>query len=147
MLTNLKKCYKLHMLISRTFCKSKGFLQVLLTWWLTGLYSGIEIHVKCGGSLFYFFPDNFGVRQRCILAPWYFNNCMDWVIRKVADQSQCRAYISKIRMTNFFFCNSHKMAGGPDDGSWGAARGGEPLGLMLRSHIPEYGPDSSLRNV
>ncbi|MEL6802745.1 MAG: reverse transcriptase domain-containing protein, partial [Bacteroidota bacterium] len=42
---------------------------------LTGLYSGTESAVKCGGGASGFFPVNTGVRQGCVLAPSLFNTC------------------------------------------------------------------------
>ena len=44
---------------------------------LTGLYSGTLRTVKCGRSMSSFFPVNTEVRQRCVLAPSFFNTCID----------------------------------------------------------------------
>ena len=55
---------------------------------LTGLYSGTESSVKCGGDVSSFFPVNTGVRQGCVFAPSFFNTCMDWVLGRVVDQDK-----------------------------------------------------------
>ena len=63
---------------------------------LTFLYSGTESAAKCGGDVSSFFPGHTRVRQECVLAPSFFNICLDWVLDRVVDQSHCRTSVSKI---------------------------------------------------
>ncbi|KAG0716932.1 Retrovirus-related Pol polyprotein from type-1 retrotransposable element R2 [Chionoecetes opilio] len=72
---------------------------------MTGLYSVIESAVKCGGGVSSFFPVNTGVRQGCVLAPSLFNTCMDWVLGKVVDQSDCGASLGNIKITDLVFAD------------------------------------------
>ena len=72
---------------------------------LTGLYSGTESAVKCGGGISNSFPVNSGVRQGCVLAPSLFNTCMDWVLGKVADQSHCGASVGNSKVTDLVFAD------------------------------------------
>ena len=50
---------------------------------LSGLYSGTESAVKCGRGVFSFFPVHTEVRWGCVLAPSFFNTCMDGVLGRV----------------------------------------------------------------
>ncbi|KAG0713167.1 CCR4-NOT transcription complex subunit 11 [Chionoecetes opilio] len=70
---------------------------------ITGLYSGTESAVKCGAGVSSFFPVNTGVRQGCVLAPSLFNACMDWVLDKVVDQSDCGASVGNTKITDLVF--------------------------------------------
>ncbi|KAG0728096.1 putative protein in type-1 retrotransposable element R1DM [Chionoecetes opilio] len=72
---------------------------------ITGLYSGTESAVKCGAGVSSFFPVNTGVRQGCVLAPSLFNACMDWVLDKVVDQSDCGASVSNTKITDLVFAD------------------------------------------
>ena len=72
---------------------------------LTGLYSGTESAVKCGGGVSCFFPVNAGVRQGCVLAPSLFNTCMDWVLGRVVDQSHCGASVGNTTVTDLVFAD------------------------------------------
>ncbi|KAG0697185.1 Tetratricopeptide repeat protein 17 [Chionoecetes opilio] len=72
---------------------------------MTGLYSGTESAVKCGTGVSSFFPVNTGVRQGCVLAPSLFNTCMDWVLGKVVDQSDCGASLGNTKITNLAFAD------------------------------------------
>ena len=72
---------------------------------LTGLYSGTESAVKCGGGVSCFFPVNAGVRQGCVLAPSLFNTCMDWVLGRVVDQSHCGASVGNTMVTDLVFAD------------------------------------------
>lgn len=38
--------------------------------------------------------------QGCVLAPSLFNNCTDWVLGKVTDQSRCGASVGNIKVTD-----------------------------------------------
>lgn len=72
---------------------------------LTGLYSGTESAVKCGGGTSCFFPVNAGVRQGCVLAPSLFNTCMDWVLGRAVDQSHCGASVGNTTVTDLVFAD------------------------------------------
>ncbi|KAG0720925.1 LINE-1 retrotransposable element ORF2 protein [Chionoecetes opilio] len=72
---------------------------------ITGLYSGTESVVKCGAGVSGFFPVNTGVRQGCVLAPSLFNACMDWVLDKVVDQSDCGASVGNTKITDLVFAD------------------------------------------
>ncbi|KAG0726080.1 Retrovirus-related Pol polyprotein from type-1 retrotransposable element R2 [Chionoecetes opilio] len=72
---------------------------------MTGLYSGTESAVKCGAGVSSFFPVNTGVRQGCVLAPSLFNTCMDWVLGKVVDQSDCGASLGNTKITDLVFAD------------------------------------------
>ncbi|KAG0716716.1 Serine/threonine-protein kinase pelle [Chionoecetes opilio] len=72
---------------------------------ITGLYSGTESAVKCGAGVSGFFPVNTGVRQGCVLAPSLFNACMDWVLDKVVDQSDCGASVGNTKITDLVFAD------------------------------------------
>ncbi|KAG0723422.1 Transposon TX1 uncharacterized protein [Chionoecetes opilio] len=72
---------------------------------ITGLYSGTESAVKCRAGVSSFFPVNTGVRQGCILAPSLFNACMDWVLDKVVDQSDCGASVGNTKITDLVFAD------------------------------------------
>ncbi|KAG0726800.1 DNA-directed RNA polymerases I, II, and III subunit RPABC2 [Chionoecetes opilio] len=72
---------------------------------ITGLYSGTESAVKCGAGVSSFFPVNTGVRQGCVLAPSLFNACMDWVLDKVVDRSNCGASVGNTKITDLVFAD------------------------------------------
>ncbi|KAG0722631.1 Retrovirus-related Pol polyprotein from type-1 retrotransposable element R2 [Chionoecetes opilio] len=72
---------------------------------MTGLYSGTESAVKCRGGVSSFFPVNTGVRQGCILAPSLFNTCMNWVLDKVVDQSDCGSSLGNTKITDLVFAD------------------------------------------
>ncbi|KAG0720083.1 Hyastatin [Chionoecetes opilio] len=72
---------------------------------ITGLYSGTESTVKCGAGVSSFFPVNTGVRQGCVLAPSLFNACMDWILDKVVDQSDCGASVGNTKITDLVFAD------------------------------------------
>ncbi|KAG0718569.1 Sphingomyelin phosphodiesterase 3 [Chionoecetes opilio] len=61
--------------------------------------------VKCGAGVSSFFPVNTGVRQGCVLAPSLFNACMDWVLDKVVDQSNCGASVGNTKITDLVFAD------------------------------------------
>ncbi|KAG0721439.1 Adenosine deaminase [Chionoecetes opilio] len=46
-----------------------------------------------------------GVRQGCVLAPSLFNTCMDWVLSKVVDQSDCGASLGNTKITDLVFAD------------------------------------------
>ncbi|KAG0714561.1 Retrovirus-related Pol polyprotein from type-1 retrotransposable element R2 [Chionoecetes opilio] len=46
-----------------------------------------------------------GVRQGCVLAPSLFNACMDWVLDKVVDQSDCGASVGNTKITDLVFAD------------------------------------------
>ncbi|KAG0719065.1 Retrovirus-related Pol polyprotein from type-1 retrotransposable element R2 [Chionoecetes opilio] len=52
-----------------------------------------------------FFPVNTGVRQGCVLAPSLFNACMDWVLDKVVNQSDCGASVGNTKITDLVFAD------------------------------------------
>ena len=62
-------------------------------------YSETESVVKYSRSVSSFFPVNMGVRHGCVLAPLFFNTCMDWILGKVVNQSHCGASVGKIKIT------------------------------------------------
>ncbi|KAG0726185.1 LINE-1 retrotransposable element ORF2 protein [Chionoecetes opilio] len=72
---------------------------------ITGLYSGTESAVKCGAGVSSLFPVNTGVRQGCVLAPSLFNACMDWVLDKVVDQSDCGASVGNTKIADLVFAD------------------------------------------
>ncbi|KAG0725535.1 Alpha-N-acetylglucosaminidase [Chionoecetes opilio] len=72
---------------------------------MTGLYSGTESAVKCGAGVSSFFPVNTGMRLGCVLAPSLFNTCMDWVLGKVVDQSDCGASLGNTKITDLVFAD------------------------------------------
>ncbi|KAG0712996.1 TBC1 domain family member 16 [Chionoecetes opilio] len=45
------------------------------------------------------------VRQGCVLAPSLFNACMDWVLDKVVDQSDCGASVGNTKITDLVFAD------------------------------------------
>ncbi|KAG0724748.1 LINE-1 retrotransposable element ORF2 protein [Chionoecetes opilio] len=47
-----------------------------------------------------FLPVKTGVRQGCVIAPSLFNACMDWVLDKVVDQSDCGASVGSTKITD-----------------------------------------------
>ncbi|KAG0714105.1 LINE-1 retrotransposable element ORF2 protein [Chionoecetes opilio] len=72
---------------------------------ITGLYSGTESAVKCRAGVSSFFPVNTGVRQGCVLAPSLFNSCIDWVLDKVVNQSDCGASVGNTKITDLVFAD------------------------------------------
>ena len=72
---------------------------------LTGLYSGTDSAVKCGGGVSDLFPVEAGVRQGCVLAPSLFNTCMDWILGKAVDQSLCGASVGNTKITDLVFAD------------------------------------------
>ena len=67
--------------------------------------SGLLSAVKCGGDVSSFFPVNTGVRQSCVLAPSLFNTYMDWVLRRVVEQSHYGASVGNTEITDFVFAD------------------------------------------
>ncbi|KAG0710360.1 Squamous cell carcinoma antigen recognized by T-cells 3 [Chionoecetes opilio] len=51
------------------------------------------------------YPLTPGVRQGCVLAPSLFNACMDWVLDKVVDQSDCGASVGNTKITDLVFAD------------------------------------------
>ena len=76
---------------------------------LSGLYSGTETSVKCGGSVSNLFSVHTRVSQRCVLAPSLFNICMDWVLSRVLDQSYCEASVGNTKITDLLFADDAVM--------------------------------------
>ena len=72
---------------------------------ISGLYSGTESAVKCGGATSDFFPMNSGVRLGCVLAPTLFNTCMDWVLGRVADRGHCGVSFGEVKITDLDFAD------------------------------------------
>ncbi|KAG0728745.1 Retrovirus-related Pol polyprotein from type-1 retrotransposable element R2 [Chionoecetes opilio] len=52
-----------------------------------------------------FFAVSTGVRQGCVLAPSLFNACMDWVLDKVVDQSDCGASVGNTKIADLVFAD------------------------------------------
>ncbi|KAG0729032.1 tRNA (uracil(54)-C(5))-methyltransferase [Chionoecetes opilio] len=73
--------------------------------WARHLRTQAVCAVKCGGGVSGFFPVNTGVRQGCVLAPSLFNACMDWVLGKVVDQSDCGASVGNTKITDLVFAD------------------------------------------
>lgn len=69
---------------------------------MTGLCSGIEVTLECGGVISSFFA-NKGVMKGCVIAPCLFNTCMGRVLSKVDDQSCCGASAVGIKVTDLVF--------------------------------------------
>ncbi|KAG0712833.1 Retrovirus-related Pol polyprotein from type-1 retrotransposable element R2 [Chionoecetes opilio] len=69
------------------------------------LYSGTESVVKCGAGISSFFAVNTGVRQGCVLDPSLFNTCIDWVLGKVVDQSDCGASLGNTKISGLVFAD------------------------------------------
>ena len=90
-----------------------------------------------------FFHVNTGVRQGSVLAPAFFNTCMDWVLGRVVEQGHCGASVGNTEITDLvfaddaaFFAESLKVL---RIGSRGTARGGEALGtqsFLRQDHGP-----------
>ena len=57
---------------------------------LSGLYSGTESAVKCGGGVSSFFP---------------VYTCMDWVLGRVVDQKHCAASVGNTKITDLGFAD------------------------------------------
>ena len=71
---------------------------------LTGLYSRTESVMKWEEvSVSSLFPVNTGVRQGCVLAPSFFNTCMDWLLIRVVNQSHCGTSVCKTKITDLMF--------------------------------------------
>ena len=66
---------------------------------LAGLYSGNVSGVKCGGGVSSF-SVNTGVRQGCVLVSSLFNTCIDRVLGRVVEQSQCGASVDNSKITD-----------------------------------------------
>ena len=52
-----------------------------------------------------FFPLHTRVRQGCILAPSFFNTCMDWVLSRVVNESHCGASVGNTKITDLVFAD------------------------------------------
>ena len=47
---------------------------------IRALYTGTKSAVRWGGDTSEFFPVKTGVRKGCVLAPYLFSVCMDWLL-------------------------------------------------------------------
>ena len=61
--------------------------------------------MKYWGVVSSFFPVNTGMRQGRVLAPLLFNTCMDWVLGRVVDQSNCGAFVDNTKITDVVFAD------------------------------------------
>ena len=123
---------------------------------ITGLYSGTESAVKCGGGISSFFPVNSGVRQGCVLAPSLFNTCMDWILGKVVDQSHCGASVGNTKITDLAFADDAVLFAESLDVLVMALNTlheeAKPLGLKvswIKTKVQEFGDllDDAVRSV
>ena len=53
---------------------------------MSELYSGTESAVRCGGTISDLFPVVTGVWQECVLAPTFFNACLDWILGRMTER-------------------------------------------------------------
>ena len=58
--------------------------------------------VKCEGGVSSFVV-NTGVRQSSVLPPSLFKTCRDWVLERVAEQSNCGTSVSNTDITDLVF--------------------------------------------
>ncbi|XP_069982670.1 uncharacterized protein [Penaeus vannamei] len=76
--------------------------------------------IGCSGGLSSFFPVSSGVRQGCVLAPTFFNICMDWIPGRATVQSHCGATLGSIKVTDLDLANDVailSVSGNPSGGS------------------------------
>ena len=72
---------------------------------LASLYSGTVSAVRVAGGISEFFPVNSGVRQGCVLAPTLFNACMDWVLGRTVERSNCGASVGDVNISDLDFAD------------------------------------------
>ena len=81
---------------------------------------------KCGESVSSFLSVSTGVSQGCVLAPSFFNTCMDWILGRVVELRHC---VWTICQHYRFFAddpvNFYEVTGGSGNCCRGTARGGE----------------------
>ena len=67
--------------------------------------SGTVSDVRVAGGISEFFPVNSGVRQGCVLAPTLFNACMDWVLNRTVERSNCGASVGDVNISDLDFAD------------------------------------------
>lgn len=89
-----------------------------------GLYFGTESPVMCEESISNISTVDSGLQQGCVLTPSIFKTSMVWVLGKVAHL--VARYLSPhFALCECHLCTSHRIIGGPGDGSQSAVLGGK----------------------
>ena len=74
----------------------------LLTYLLRNLYAGQEATVRTGHGTTDWFQIGKGVHQGCVLSPYLFNFCGEYIMRNVRmDETQAEIKIARRNINNF----------------------------------------------
>ena len=84
----------------------KNLLNCLLTCLLRNLYAGQEASVRTGYGTIDWFQIRKGVRQACILSPYLFNLCAEYIMRNAGlDEAQARIKIPGRNINNLRYAD------------------------------------------
>ena len=115
---------------------------------LSGVYSGTKSAVRCDGTIFDFFPVNTSVRHVCVLARTLFNTCMDHVLGRMSEKSDCGVSFGTVRMNDLDFAEDAVIFAETTEVLAGAlgslSKEAEPLGLRVswiktKTKVPALG--------
>ena len=72
---------------------------------MSELYSGTECAVRCGSTISDLFPVVTGVPQGCVLAPTLYSTCMDWILGRMPERSNCGASFGNVKISDLDFAD------------------------------------------
>jgi len=72
---------------------------------MSELYSGTEGAVRCGDSISDLFLVVTGIRQGCILTLKLFSTCMDWILQRMSERSNCGASFGNVKISDLDFAD------------------------------------------
>ena len=101
---------------------------------ISGLYSGTESAVRCDGTISYYLIFNTAVRQGCVLAPTFFNSCMDHVPGRMSEKSGFGLLVGTVQIIDLDFANdaviSAETTGVLREARDSLSEEAEPFGLL-----------------
>ena len=70
---------------------------------MSEIYSGTESDARRGDTISDLFPVITGVHQGCALAPTLFGACIDWILWRMLEGSNCSASCGNVKISDLDF--------------------------------------------